>query len=62
MLQKLMISAGTGAVAISSILIYNDFNPFKNQHWLLTAALIATLGTLVAELANRKNPQAELKK
>lgn len=61
MLGKLLTSAVTGAVLISAILLYYDFNPLHNERWILTAAAIAATGTLTAELSIRKNPHSQLK-
>ena len=61
MIGKLIISASVGAIAISAILLYYDFNPLHNERWILTAAAIAAMGTLTAELSIRKNPHSQLK-
>ncbi len=61
MINKILTSAVTGAVLISAILIYGNFNPLHNQHWLIAASVITATSTLVAELATKKNPQTELR-
>lgn len=61
MINKLIISALSGATLIGILLMFNGFNPLNNQRWLVGAGLLAASSTAIADLSTQKKPTEQMR-